>query len=122
MRIERQEVLGCTTLYIYPEQSRGPWSRYAVSCGDFDIDHDAALPVRQSPTARISLLGSPDTSIEGAQRLATEYLFVAGAAAALQAEKRAAYAARFPEPSAEPKNQWLNSLSDYEDSMRGDDA
>ena len=117
MIIERNEGHHYTELLIYPGE-RQPMRRYTVVCMDIDIVDDR----RAQPTARISPLTTTSATPEDLTRLATEYLFVAGAAAALQAEKRAAYAARFPEPSADPKNQWLNSLSDYEDSMRGDDA
>ena len=92
MITERHETDFGTELVIRPDEARRPWSAYRVSCSDFDIDGDIG---RIEPTVRISLLTATNPTLEIVEQLAREYLFVAGAAAALQAEKRAAYHARF---------------------------
>jgi hypothetical protein len=96
MIIERKDEDHYTELSIYNDGERHPVSVYRVTCMDMDIDRDGQ---RLTPTARISLLCSTSANVETAQRLAIEYLFVAGAAAALQAEKRAKYAERFGAPA-----------------------
>jgi hypothetical protein len=90
MIVERNEGAHYTELLIYPGE-RHPMARYTVVCMDVDIVDDRHTP----PTASINLLCATRADVDTVQRLAVEYLFVAGAAAALQAEKRAAYAERF---------------------------
>lgn len=87
MIIERTDGSHYSELLIYPGV-RHPAMRYGVVCMDYDIVNDQ----RAEPTARISPLTTTSADVDALMNLAREYLFVAGAAAALQAEKRAKYA------------------------------
>lgn len=88
---------GITEIYIWFDGGDKPqWhSSYSVTCADFDFDGK-----RQPPTARFSLLvPNNHATLADIRRIAHEYAMVADVAEALQAEKRAAYAQRFGEPT-----------------------
>lgn len=92
-----QDDFGVTWIYIYPDgehkQSR---TRHEVYCAEFDYDEKAGA--RVPPTVHVHLLGTGYTlCFEDVKRLAREYDYVADVAVALEAEKRAAYEARFAE-------------------------
>lgn len=92
MIVERVERDGYTDITVRSKEDV-PWNAHRITCMDIDIDDDGQ---RQPPTVHISVLTlRHGASIESLRRLAREYDYVADVADALQAEKRAAYDARF---------------------------
>jgi hypothetical protein len=73
--------------------NEGDQPAYRIICMDIDIDRETGM--RMPPTAQISLLATTQADYASARRLAAEYTYVADIAEALQAEKRAAYEARY---------------------------
>lgn len=109
MIVERTEDGRRTEIMIWPsEEYRDQWRMgYRVYCADFDMSNEGQGPLfarRLPPRATISPLGlrTPCT-VDQAREHAIELLFVAGVAAGLEAEKRAAYFARFPDDPEAPK-------------------
>lgn len=95
----RQETEYGTEIYIFASQealeARDVWQAYRVTCGEFY--YDTQLDKRHPPTARIFLLTASGADIATVRQIAAEYAAVADVAEALQAEKRAAYAAKYGE-------------------------
>lgn len=93
MLTKRHDADHYTEIAIWNEGDEPAYQSYRVLCMDLDI---GSGDTRKPPTARISTPGTPPgIGFVDMCRLAAEYVYVADIAEALQAEKRAAYAARF---------------------------
>ncbi len=82
-----------TEIAVWNEGDIPAYQSYRITC--MDLDYDTKADKRMPPTARIWLLSTTGADVEQTRRLAREYDYVADLAEQLQAEKRAAYAARF---------------------------
>lgn len=83
-----------TEIAVWNEGDTPAYQSYRITC--MDVDYDTKADKRVPPTARISLLSSTSATVDVMRRLIYEYETVLGVADALQREKRAAYAERYP--------------------------
>lgn len=93
MLTKRADADHYTEIMIWNDGDDPAFQSYRVTC--MDVDYDRTADTRIPPTAHIALLSSTQADVAHARRLAREYDYVADIAEALQAEKRAAYAARY---------------------------
>lgn len=96
MQTKRTDAEHMTEIVVWFDSDAPQWgAAHSITCMAVDISIDGE---RQPPTARFSLL-TPHSraTIADLRRIAHEYAQVADVAAELQAEKRAAYHARFGE-------------------------